>query len=132
MSQEFYLSDCPDRKVILLVEDEDADMYLMKKTIQKLWQDCDIVGVKSVQEAYKEYKEKNFDLVLLDLNLPDGFGSATVQEVRRFNKSVPIVVVTGVGTSVIVDEALKKGANNVVLKSQIGQPDFRNILEQNT
>ncbi len=131
MAEEFDLSDCSNRKVILLVEDEDADMYLLKKAIHNFWSDCDIIAVKSLHEAYQKYREKNFDLVLLDLNLPDGFGPSTVQEIRRFNKSMPIVVVTGMGTTVTVDESLKMGANNVVLKSQLNHPDFKNILKQN-
>ena len=46
------------------------------------------------EQAYEEYKRHNFNLVLLDLNLPDGFGPASVAEVRRFNKSVPMTCPT--------------------------------------
>lgn len=89
------------------------------------------MAVQSLQKAYETYRNHQVDLTLLDLNLPDGYGALTVKEMRKFNKSVPIIVVTGFGTNMTVYDALKMGANNVVLKSQITDPDFVNILEQN-
>lgn len=119
-------------KKILLVEDSQQDTILIQKTVKEVFPDAVLVPVKSLGEAYKEYKNHNFNLVLLDLNLPDGFGSATVTEVRRFNKSVPIVVLTGLGSNMTLYEALKNGANHFALKSQLLDDDFKNILEQHT
>lgn len=116
---------------ILLVEDNAADLVLIKRQLEKFWPDCTVMPVRSIEEAYSTYKNNDFDLMLLDLNLPDGYGPQTVQEVRRFNKRVPIVVVTGMGANITVYEALKLGANNVVLKSQILQDDFKEVLSQN-
>lgn len=119
-------------KTILLVEDDAPDVVLAKKSIQNLWPDATVIPVQSLGEAYEEYKQNNFDLVLLDLNLPDAYGANTVQEMRRFNKTVPIVVVTGLANDGVVNGALKLGANHVMLKSQIMTDDFVDILKQHT
>lgn len=116
---------------ILIVEDNDADLLLLKKQLQKIWPNSRTLAAKSVQDAYLAYKNNSVDLVLLDLNLPDGYGPSTVKEVRKFYKSAPIIVITGIGTSLTVSESLRFGANNVVLKSQIYNADFVNVLEQN-
>ncbi len=116
---------------ILVVENDDADLLLLKKQLDRIWPKSKVLAVESLQEAYKAYRDNKVDLVLLDLNLPDGHGPATVGEMRKINRSVPIIVVTGLKTDVAVSEALKLGANNVVLKSQISHPDFVNVLEQN-
>ena len=116
---------------ILLVEDDDSDQVLIKKQIKSLWPDCNIVLVDSLQTAYKAFKAQNFDMIVLDLNLPDAMGPNTVGEMRRFNRSTPIIVLTGMLTSLTANEALRQGANNIYAKSQIMHSDFLNILEQN-
>ncbi|NCT41484.1 MAG: response regulator [Alphaproteobacteria bacterium] len=115
---------------VLLVEDEAADVILGKNRILDIWPDATIISVQSIGEAYSAYSKHNFNLILLDLNLPDAYGAAAVQEVRSFNKGTPIVVLTGMGTDMTVNQAIKLGANHVVLKSQIMNDDFKNILEQ--
>lgn len=116
---------------ILLVEDSIDDQCIMKRQITDLWPSADIVLVDCLRDAYNIFKTQKFDLVILDLNLPDAFGPNTVGEMRKFNRATPIVVLTGVLTSITVDEALKLGANNVCSKSQIGESDFLDILKQN-
>jgi len=115
---------------ILLVEDEAPDLILAKNRVKNIWPNAKVVPVRSIGEAYETYAKHEFDLVLLDLNLPDAHGPATVREMRNFNKKVPIVVLTGMGTNMTVCEALKLGANHVALKSQMLDDDFKNILEQ--
>lgn len=127
---EIVFEDCAHGYQILIVEDNEADQVLLKKQLQKLWPNSKTMVVKSVQDAYVTYMQNNVDLVLLDLNLPDGYGPATVREVRRFNKSIPIIVITGLGNRLTVDEALRLGASNVVMKSQIMDTYFTDILEE--
>lgn len=115
---------------ILLVEDDAPDIVLTKSRVLSIWPHCKIIPVKSLGEAYQAYAQNDFDLVLLDLNLPDGHGPATVQEMRNIHKKVPIVVLTGMGNDLTVRQALRLGANHVSLKSQILDDDFKNILEQ--
>ncbi|MBX2833845.1 MAG: response regulator [Micavibrio sp.] len=116
--------------VILLVEDQIPDKVMIRKQVLELWPDAEIVPVTSISEAYETYKQNNFNLILLDLNLPDSLGPNTVHAIRQFSKSVPIVVLTGLNTDITVSEALKLGANHVALKSQLLDEDFKNILNQ--
>ena len=116
---------------ILVVEDDSHDIVIIQRQIKSLWPDCNIVPVKSMHAAYDAFKTQNFDMVLLDLNLPDTIGPNTVAEMRKFNRSTPIIVLTGMLTSVTADESLKQGATNIFPKSQIEDEDFLNILEQN-
>ena len=115
---------------ILVIEDDDADAALIKKQVEALWPKSMVLPVKSLQDAYKTFKNEQINLFLLDLNLPDAMGPKTVAAVRKFNKKVPIVVITGMGTDLTVREALKLGANHVVLKSSIMDPDFKQILKE--
>lgn len=115
---------------ILLVEDDAPDQVLVGRQIKNLWPDCNIVLVNSLQSAYNAFRAHNFDMVVLDLNLPDAVGPNTVSEMRKFNRATPIIVLTGMLTPVTADESLRLGANNIYSKKHILEDDFFNILEQ--
>jgi CheY-like chemotaxis protein len=132
MTEDLVFEKNTNCQSVLIVEDNPADLLLLKKQLEKIWPNSKIMAVKSVREAYATYKKNDLDLVLLDLNLPDGYGPNTVQDIRTFNKSVPIVVITGFGTDLTISEALKLGANHVALKSQNMDKDFSKILKKLT
>lgn len=117
----------------LIVEDDATDAMLLSVRIKILYPGCNIVSAGCIADAYAyaALKEHNFSLIFLDLNLPDGYGPLTVEEVRRYNRKTPIIVITGMGSSITVDQALKLGANNVVLKSSISGEDFKIVIDQN-
>lgn len=115
---------------VLLVEDDIPDLVLGKNRILDIWPSADITSARTLSDAYELVMKYDFDLVLLDLNLPDAYGPATVQQMRSFNKKVPIIVLTGMGNDRTVSQAIKLGANHVTLKPNILNDDFLNILEQ--
>ena len=116
---------------VLIVEDDRADEALLRMRVGNLYPHAKVMSAVSVSDAYQTLRNNQFDLILLDLNLPDGFGPTSVSEMREFKKDIPIIVVTNMGTDIAVVEALKAGANNVVLKSDISDEDFKNIMDQN-
>ena len=127
------MSDSHDQNIakafkILIVEDDAADSALIQKRIGDIWPHSNITATSSLGEAYEVYKNTVLDLVLLDLNLPDGYGPASVREMRSFNKSVPIVVLTSAGSDLAINEAMKLGANHVLVKSQIFEDAFAHVL----
>lgn len=120
-----------DRPKILIVDDNNTDTLILSERVHSLYPDHGVLSAGSVREAHKLLQNYSFSLVLLDLNLPDGFGPQTVKEIRQVVPKTPIIVVTGMVTNITVNEALKLGANNVVSKFGIPDEDFQNILDQN-
>ena len=131
MSIDIELLDTQSSQNILIVEDDAPDMAFVRKKITDLWPNCKITSVESVRDAYDACNNKKFDMILLDLNLPDGFGPRTVEDIRRIEKTIPIIVITGIITPQTIDEALKLGATEVISKASIGNSDFIEILEKN-
>ncbi len=115
---------------VLIVEDQAPDMALVKNSILSLWPDCKIVSVCSLNEAYTACQHNNFDMVLLDLNLPDGTGAQTVADMRKIESTIPIVVITGHLDNDLVYRVLKNGANSILPKENIMTEEFCNILEE--
>ena len=97
-------------KRILLVEDDLALSIGVEYTLKQ--ENFDVIKAKNLKEAREELRKNKFDLMLLDLTLPDGSGYDLCSEVRE-SSSLPIIFVTA------CDEEA-----NVVLGLDIGGDDY--------
>jgi DNA-binding NtrC family response regulator len=115
-------------KKILVVEDKQQDQLLIASAIKDVNPNVQVTFVPSLLKSYEKFMSENYDLILLDLNLPDGFGPATVKEMRSFNKNVPIIVITSLATQLTANEAMNNGATDFALKAQLNSDDFLMML----
>lgn len=113
---------------ILIVEDNSDDQYFARRAINYILPGSKIMEVASIGDAYTASKNVRYDLVLLDLNLPDGFGPNSVQEVRRFLKNSAIIVLTGLASPLTKQQSLEKGANRLFTKTQLNSQEFENAV----
>jgi len=127
MSSKFVFEDKPSQN-ILVVEDEPADQILIEKNVKEFWRQANVVCVSSIKQACSACKTTQFDLVVLDLNLPDGYGPSSINEIRRFNRNVPIIVVTGMLPDLTIEVSLENGATHVVSKRQLMERGFQGFL----
>lgn len=67
-------------------------------------------------DGISKLKRDKYDLVILDLKLPDIYGTEVLKEIRSFNKSVAIVVLTGYPTIETAVETLKNHASDYIRK----------------
>lgn len=117
-------------KKVLLVEDSKADLMLIERALKELSSTIQIDVAESINDAYKHFKNNVYDFVILDLNLPDGYGPSSVSEIKRINRNVPIIVLTGIGYDILQKNALKNGADHFVLKSNIMNDEFKNVIKK--
>lgn len=115
---------------VLVIEDDNEDVFFLTCALKKLWPNCEIVTASSLEEAFMLNRRESVDLVLLDLNLPDAYGAATVNEVRRFNRNAPIVVMTGMTNDAVLNLALRNGAKAVMNKNVMTRDDFSECLHK--
>lgn len=71
---------------------------------------------RSREEALEKARERDFDLALLDLHLPDGHGIALLRQLRELRPFVQVVIITGDATVEAAISALHEGAFGYVLK----------------
>ncbi len=80
---------------------------------------------KNGDEGLKLLKKDNFDIVFLDLNLPDINGEEVARRIREFDKNIIIVVITGYASVKSVIKLFKIGINDYIQKPfQIDEIDF--------
>lgn len=101
-------------KKILLVEDNSITQLLTKKLIEKHNAQCLIAS--SGNEALQMCQETNFDLIVMDINLPDMNGDMIAEEIRKFNKNIPILAFTAIHEEDYINKLISKGFNDCVSK----------------
>ena len=84
---------------ILVVEDNEMIMYLVKTLISNKIPDVNIIGATNGEEGVNKFKKKNPDLVLLDIQLPLKDGFKVAKEIRQYEKDnsrfgKPIIALT--------------------------------------
>ena len=105
---------------ILLVEDNPGDARLLQETIAEAdGGRFEITHLVRCEEATKRLVEDSFDVVLLDLSLPDSKGLETVTRVNAAAPQVPIVIMTGLDDEEMAVAAAKIGAQDYLVKGHI-------------
>ncbi len=117
-------------KTILVIEDNDSDFLIIKKALTKTFPDFNIFKADDIGDAYTKFKSARYDLVLLDLNLPDGFGLGTIQNVKSFHTATPVIAVTGGMTDVIKEKAQQMGASAILSKDDILTKKFSDTIKR--
>jgi signal transduction histidine kinase/DNA-binding NarL/FixJ family response regulator len=104
---------------ILLVEDNPGDARLVQEAFKDVANyRFNIQHVERLSQALARLRDERFDVVLLDLSLPDGEGLDNLTAVRDAAPSVPILVLTGLDDEEIAVKALRVGAQDYLVKGQ--------------
>jgi len=104
---------------ILLIEDNSGDAYLIEDHLKEFANfSCEIKSVGTLKEALSILKKQLFDVVLLDLILPDSDGVNTFFRIHNQNPLIPIIVLTELVDEAIGSYSVKNGAHNFLVKGQ--------------
>ena len=113
-------------KLLLLVEDNPGDARLLREMLDEGGaHQAELTLAESIREAEQHLEERTFDLVLLDLGLPDAEGLEAVRWARAAAPRAPLVVLTGLDDESLAAQALQEGAQDYLIKGQI---DTRSLL----
>lgn len=105
---------------ILLVEDDPDDVWVMRNLLSDRWDGpYDLVHVELLSAALELCARRRFDVVLLDLSLPDSQGLETFFSVHTHLDDVPIVVLTGFNDESAAMKAVQAGAQDYLVKGQV-------------
>lgn len=100
---------------MLLIEDNATDALLIQSHIEKL-ADFKLQTAETLSQALQCLDVQDFDVILLDLNLPDALGLESLIKLRRHVQTIPIVVLTGIDDKELGIMALQRGAQDYLFK----------------
>jgi len=102
-------------KRILLVEDDEALRETLADQL-RLHEEFATVEAQSAAEAIELSKSQRFDLILLDIGLPDMDGREACRLLRRAGLKTPIIMLTGADSEADTILGLDSGANDYITK----------------
>ena len=104
---------------LLLVEDNPSDALLLQHLLDSQYPgQYTIATTETLGEAKAIIAREAFDAVLLDLSLPDAQGLETIGRLAEAAPNLPIVVLTGLADEEVAMEAVRRGAEDYLIKGQ--------------
>ena len=104
---------------VLLVEDDQVDEELTRRALADGNSRFRVESANGVQVALEKLKLGEFDVVLLDLGLPECFGLEALQKVRDVDRHTPVVILTGLCDEQTALNAISQGAQDYIVKGNI-------------
>lgn len=105
---------------VLLVEDNPGDAFLIQeqfKTAQTY--EYHLTHVEYLANAIAFLAQDAYDVILLDLSLPDSRGLETLKTIKEYSLSIPIVILSGINDEELAIQALRQGAQDYLVKGQV-------------
>jgi signal transduction histidine kinase/DNA-binding response OmpR family regulator len=114
---------------ILLVEDNPGDARLIEEYLSEFGGPrAELVRATRLSDAQEALARGGVDLLLLDLDLPDSSGLATLTSLATATVDVPVVVLTGMEDGDVAVEALRLGAQDYLVKQRLDPADLETSI----
>ncbi|MBC1218823.1 response regulator [Nostoc sp. UCD121] len=105
---------------VLLVEDNPGDVFLLQEFLKEVTTVVvDLIPVERLSEAINYLAKEIFDVILLDLSLPDSQGLESFVIAHHQAKATPIIVLTGINDETLAIRAMQEGAQDYLVKGQV-------------
>lgn len=105
-------------KKVLVAEDSSVIQNLTKKILQ--FQNFDIKSVKNGKEVLKSMETESFDLILMDINMPQMDGMTCIREIRSMDDkskaAIPVIAITGNAKNYSEEDFTSAGFNDFLSK----------------
>jgi DNA-binding response OmpR family regulator len=98
----------------LLVDDEEDILEVIRDRLEAYG--FTVVTAGTGLEALNKLTVERFDGIFLDVKMPEMGGIEALEEIRKTDKKIPIIIITSSSTREAAIEAIAKGANEYVLK----------------
>lgn len=121
-------SGFPGSERILLIEDDPVDERLTVARLSKDVPSFSVHVVRRLDEAEQYLSHQQVQVILTDLNLPDGRGVEAVERLRLIQPGAAIVVLSGAQSEQMAISALKQGAQDYLLKDLADGPALKRSI----
>lgn len=117
---------------IIVIEDNLGDFFLLEEYVSEKIKNPTIKHLERFSEL-NEFKEEvaQYDIIFLDLSLPDKSGSELVEGVLKIAKNIPVVVLTGYTDLSFALKAIALGASDYLLKDELNSVTLHKSIVYN-
>ena len=114
---------------ILLIEDEEGHAELISHNLHKQADSYNLTIVNNLTQAREQLRNSLPDLIITDMSLPDGKGIDLLKS-KEEPKDYPMIVITSHGNEELAVQAIKQGALDYIVKSDVTFMDMPRIVER--
>lgn len=112
---------------ILIAEDEESNYVLTKRILKPTKVRTD--WAKNGKQAVEMVKNNKYDLIIMDIKMPEMDGFEAMQLIKKMNKKIPVIIQTAYAIKEIKEEALEAGCDGFIVKP-IDLDDFFEIVNK--
>jgi len=112
---------------VLVVDDNKINQIVTQNILKKRGHTSKVAG--NGLDAIDMLKKDNYDLVLMDINMPGMNGLDATKAIRVFNKEIPIIALTAVEEGEVKEQVLEAGMNDLIVKPYDTQQFFQSIIK---
>lgn len=114
----------PDEIKTLLIDDSEADADFIRSVLRKSSsaQPFRVTWESDAKRAIVRLSQERFDLVLVDYQMPAMTGLDALAQIHALDKSLPVIMLTGMGNEDVAVEAMKRGAHDYLKKDALTLP----------
>ncbi|HEY1726115.1 MAG TPA: EAL domain-containing protein [Steroidobacteraceae bacterium] len=109
----------PQKLQVLMVEDSVAEAEIVARWLKKSGMQCEIVRVETEPDLRRELAERTPDIILSDFSMPQFSGMGALKVAQEVTPDIPFVFVSGTIGEERAIEALRRGATDYVLKTNL-------------
>lgn len=114
---------------LLLIEDDAVDSAFIARSLQRRGAtDIEVVTVGTLEDGLDALQGGGFDAAILDLNLPDSQGIATVQRTVYLHQDIPVIVISHGEDDAVDNRVIDVGAQDFIPKSEIDRGRLRRSI----
>jgi len=101
---------------VLIVDDAKLMRNIIKRTIEESFSDVQFIEATNGKEAVELYKKESPGLVTMDITMEQKNGLEAAKDILAFDRSAKIIVVTAMGQEKLLNECIKAGIKDFIVK----------------
>src|SRR5436190_9333429 len=106
---------------VLLIEDNPVDVVFLREALaQDALNSFELTSVERLHSAIETLQQNTFDIILLDLDLPDSNGLKTFTQIHQTVPRIPKIVLSGLTDETVALQTVHIGAQDYIVKGTAG------------
>ena len=105
---------CWDSRKILIAEDEETNYLFVEAILEDT--NAQLIWARDGKDVLELINQHDFDLILMDIKMPEMDGLTATRKIRQTNKDIPIIAQTAYAMSEDKNKCLKAGCNDYLAK----------------
>ena len=118
-----------EKPQFLIIEDDECTGKLLQRKIQQTFDNnCVLTLACDLKSAIQHLQKKSYDLITIDLDLPDSQGLKSIRRIKKYARATPIIVISADESKQLGLKTIREGAQDFISKSDVESHILKRVL----